>query len=210
MKTKILQIYYDQNSQSKLDKGFIPLNNIDKNTELFENKVIYDFYLSELYKDVDFLGVLSWRFFEKTGYNSKQVYEILTKNNYKSFSFMPRRCENYAGPYHRTGFGNVHELIKQIDRTDILKVKLKHYKPAVNVWCNYFICTPDVFEKYVKNYLEPVVKHFAKKENQKYLLLTEKHRGKPCAAMTFFLEGLYSVFIEQEKINHKLIEPNYK
>jgi hypothetical protein len=73
---KIWQIYYDNNSFSKLDKGFIPYNNTGKCTQYFENDVILDIWKNRKseWQNEDLIGVLSWRFFEKTKLTSYQKY----------------------------------------------------------------------------------------------------------------------------------------
>lgn len=212
MNFSIYQIYYDEISKKGLDKNFIPFLNSDPKPLMFENKIIYDLYKSKNYIDSDYCGVLSWRFKEKTGYEGKEIISILEAEKYDSYSFLPKRCEQHKHPFSRSGFGGVLTIVNEIYKAQIFQKRLLHFEPAKNIWCNYWICRPEIFEMYIENYLIPVLKHFEKKENQKFLQLYEKHRGKTnyYTSITFALEGLYSFFIENEKINHGYIPPNYK
>jgi hypothetical protein len=57
----ILQIYYDDNLERHLDKGFIPYDNSQKLTDLYENQVIIELYYNILNsnKKYNYVGVLS-------------------------------------------------------------------------------------------------------------------------------------------------------
>jgi hypothetical protein len=78
MKYLVHQIFYDKKSQSSLDPGFIPLNNVEnQRPDWYELWVIKNFLENtDLISDA-WYGFLSPRFYGKIRLTAKDIYEFL-------------------------------------------------------------------------------------------------------------------------------------
>jgi len=80
MKINIHQIYYNDQTRKLLLPGFIPLDNSSNvRPDWFEFWVILNFLRNNNLEDGAWYGFLSPKFYEKTGFDSKFVLEILEK-----------------------------------------------------------------------------------------------------------------------------------
>ena len=89
------------------------------------------------------------------------------------------------------------QKVQMADKAKLFPFKLDKYKVKKNVWCNYWIATPAVFDDYCTNYLSKAIEFFKGTELYER---TEKHRGKQYLSMTFFLEGLFSVYLTEKNL----------
>ena len=192
----IYQIYFDDVSKSKLDSGFIPIRN--GATHNYENDVILNVWRGREWVNSDYVGVLSWRFFQKTGLTSEEIQPKGEINIYE--------CAGYAKydshPFTRDDYKSIIEMCKIADYYKLFPFQLRCYKVNRNVWCNYWIVKPHIFDEYCTNYLSKAVEFFKDKEiyNAK-----EMHRGEMVYSFTFFLEGLFSVYLtEYENRKHNV------
>jgi len=86
----IYQIYYDEASKSKLQKGFIPLDNSPNlRPDWAEYWPIRQVLLNQSFNPQDYLGFLSARFFEKTRCQSEYVLDSVTSAKHAIYSFSP-------------------------------------------------------------------------------------------------------------------------
>ena len=186
--TSIYQIYYDDNSSKGLDSGFIPY--FTKSTpHNFENDVIIDIWRRRDWINSKYVGILSWRFFEKTALSSGKL-KLSGDINY----FYIPQFKKYEHPYSRKGFVSVNKMVDVADEHCLFPFKLRNKKINTIVWCNYFAVTPQVFDHYCTDYLSKAIEFF---KNRPEYALTERHRGKDYFAFTFFLEGLFSIFVTE-------------
>ena len=192
-KFHIHQIYYNEESFKELDGGFIPYKNTF--THNYENDIILEVWRKREWINADYVGVLSWRFYEKTGLTSADI-----NPKKPCVVFFPTGYEKYQHPFSRKGFESVNQMVEACDNYSLFDFKLKDYPIKQNVWCNYWIASPKVFDLYCTKYLSKAIEFF--KTRPEYHL-TEFHRGRNVPAMTFFLEGLFSVFLQQEKIKYE-------
>jgi hypothetical protein len=192
-KIQIYQTFFDELSKSKLDGGFIPLQT--KFNHNYENDLILDIWKSREWINAKYIGLLSWRFYEKTGLLSTDLK--LTKDVH---CYFPKGYAKYDHPFSRKGFGSVDKLVQLADSYNLFPFKLKEYKVKQNVWCNYWIAKPHIFDDYCTRYLSKTIEFF---KNRPEYNLTEQHRGKQVPAMTFFLEGLFSIYLQHENINYE-------
>ena len=81
-------------------------------------------------------------------------------------------------------------------RFKLFPFKLVNYEIPNPIWCNYWLATPAVFDSFCTKYLS---KALALLRDSELYDLTESHRNKEYIATTFFLEGLFSLFVEEEK-----------
>lgn len=194
----IYQIWYNEESKERLDGGFIPYDNRGT-THNFENDVIMSVWLNHRreWMQSKYVGVLSWRFKEKTNLTSKQFkipgYDVIIGS--------PKIYGVQKHPYVREGCKAITDMCKMADYYNLFPFKLYEYPVNQICWCNYWIATPKVFDDYCTNYLNKAVSFFRDSKIQEVKELyeaEEPHRqGKPYKAFTFFLEGLFSLYLSQ-------------
>ena len=207
LKFQIYQIYFDQNSGQNIDPSFIPYNNVGVKTKGYENEVLIDVWINKRkeWKDADYVGVLSWRFFEKTKLRGVELFKIAAKNNEPVISIFPKGYSATEHPYKRIHYKNILKLTQLVDKAQIFDFKLSGYPIKRNIWCNYWIASPEVFEFYCSCYLNKIMTLFNTTKDPELLEAlesTERHRGRQYSVVTFFLEGLFSVFCHRENINY--------
>jgi hypothetical protein len=205
---KIWQIYYDDESKRGLDGGFIPYNNTGVQSKAFENDIILNVWIDKKKEwiNADYVGILSWRVFEKTKLKSTEIFKKISEKNEMVYSINIPKYKSNKHPYTRNGYPSVRILAEMVDKSGIFDFKLKNYPIKKPIWCNYWITTPEIFDLYCCNYLNKVMTLFQRTKDKdilKALEMTEPHRyGKHYPSLTFFLEGLFSVFLEEEKIKY--------
>lgn len=86
----IFQIYYDEDSKSKLQKGFIPLDNSPNlRPDWAEYWPIRNVLLNQSFNPRDYIGFLSSKFFEKTWCHSEYVLDTVFSAKHDVYSFSP-------------------------------------------------------------------------------------------------------------------------
>lgn len=198
-KFAIYHICFDEASEKRMDVNFIEYRKGD--TLSYENDAIVDIHDNRTeWKDKRYVGVLSWRFGEKTTLNGSQVVDVLSKSRTDVVSFMPIGHEVYDHPFSRMGFESVRKMVEMVDDAKVLPFTLKDYPIKQNVWCNYWATRPELFTIYVEKYLKPVMSVVGGNTT-----MYEQHRGRPYLAQCFMLEGLFSVFMQEERLTYKVI-----
>ena len=194
----VYQIWYNAQSKDRLDGGFIPYDNSGV-THNYENDAILSIWINHRKEWVraNYVGVLSWRFKEKTNLTSKD----LKRSGYDVIISSPKIYGVQKHPYVREGYKAVADMCKIADYYHLFPFTLYEYPVKQICWCNYWIATPEVFDDYCTNYLNKAVSFFrdSKIEEVKRLYESfEPHRnGQPYKAFTFFLEGLFSLYLSQ-------------
>lgn len=198
-KYAIWQIYFDEKSESRIDCNFRQYKNTSSPN--FENDVILDVWNTRIedWHPKKYVGVLSWRMFEKTGLNGYDVIEKLERCDTDVVVIFPRGYEKYEHPFTRKGYKSVNDLVDLVDNSGIFDFKLKDYQIEQNVWCNYWVAKPMVFSEYVSDYLLPCMRLIGDNAGE------ELHRGKMVKAQTFFYEGLFSVYLHRKRLTYKVI-----
>ena len=193
-KIQVYQVYYDEQTKDGLKYGFIPYFQ-ETTPHNFENDIILDIWAKRNWIKAKYVGVLSWRLYEKT----------LLKKIKLSGDVVILNCKNYEKiehPFSRKCFSSVNQMVKLADEHKLFPFKLDQIKTNHVCWCNYWICTPKVFDDYCTNYLSKAVEFF--KTTELYDA-KENHRGKKYYSLTFFLEGLFSVFLTKRNYKVKII-----
>ena len=189
---QVYQVYYDDKSAKGLRYGFIP--HYQKNCpHNYENDILLDIWKSRSWVDAKMVGVLSWRLHEKT-----LLETIAFDKNITIFATIG--YEKYEHPFSRKCFGSVNAMVDLADKHKLFPFKLRDIKVKEIVWCNYWLATPKIFDEYCTEYLSKTVEFF---KGTELYYAKEKHRGKDVFAMTFFLEGLFSVFLTKKKYDYK-------
>ena len=91
-------------------------------------------------------------------------------------------------------------MVEMVDEAEILPFKIKDYPINQNVWCNYWLTTPELFDRYMSEVLRPCMQVLGGNTT-----LTEQHRGKTYLAQCFFYEGLFSVFMQENNLTYEVI-----
>jgi hypothetical protein len=215
-KLAVWQIYFNQHSAEALDKGFIPYSNKGKCTEYFENEVIIDIWKNnkELWKDADYVGVLSWRFREKTNITSEKLESYILKSAYADvFSMSPTIYDRIPSPYSSNAPAVIKAVCRLIDQHNVLPFKIEGYdsRGKFKNFCNYFVCTPEVFNDYVESCLNKLYEWFKTCEDKELAsLLNEKilHRNTLHPIHAFVMEGLFECYVEYKKCSYSVINNN--
>jgi hypothetical protein len=208
-KVGIYQIAFDDNGLRCIDPEFIRYFN-NRKDQFFENNVLIDIYKSNRYKLFDYVGVLSWRFTEKTDLNGTDVLKEIDQNRtIDLFNFSPHSYRHEQHPYNRERLREGERLAQMIDDRNILPFNLFHYDTeGLLIWCNYFVCKKDLFALYIEKYLLPLVKYLSAPDDEiKQFIQKEIHHrdGGRYTIVPFFLEGLVSVFAHRERLKVKTI-----
>lgn len=204
---KIFQLYYSDSCLPHLQEGFIPRKNInpDPNSFYRENLDIIDIYYNEDWRKEDYIGLVSWRFFEKTGLNYQDIASQI-KPDVKCYNLSPKKMNDYGHTFCKIGTGDILEICEYFDNKQIVPYKLKYYPIEENAFCNFFVMTPELFESYAK-YLLLFMNYF------EYDTGTYKFREMMfqlsyglCKTNCLFFEGLLAIWLKENKIKHNLIQ----
>jgi len=198
----IWQIFYDYTSFSKLDKDFIPYDNTNEITLFFESDIISKIHKThkELWSKSDYVGVLSWRFKEKTNLTGQLIKEHIKNNkNIDIYNLTPTIYDSFHSPYSKHGFGNVYSICEIIDKHDLFPFKLTGHDSLDEFknFCNFFICKPKIFDDFVKNYLNKLMIWLQTCTDEKLLIELKKmvnHRGL-YPIHPFIMEGLLECYV---------------
>lgn len=211
-KFSIWQSYFNSESYKHLDKGFIPYNNT-KCTIFYENDIIVDIWnnMKDKWGSMDYVGLLSWRFEEKTDINANAVYKYINNSQRKDIYILnPKVYKNHGHLYNDRGFGNINSICKIFDRHKIFPFKLTNASVGeYNTFCNFFVCTPEIFDDYVRNYLVVMMDWLLTCNDKDFLnqiKLLISHRHTLYTAHTFMLEGLFSCYANYKKLSFDIID----
>ncbi len=207
----IFQVYYDEQSEKKLDPSLIPSMNPDKD-DFFENSVIRKLYENGL--SSAYMGVTSPKMNEKTNLTGKEIVDYI-KNDMRywsekdvyiycplnsiephyDFSVCPpllrgtiKARDIWAGHKRRTG---PFEIDKALNDSGVLPFDLfdGKWKYCYN---NFWVAKPHVFNEYCKEVLIPAMDFIGDQDFPK----TYHHSsGKKYTYACFTLEGTFGAFL---------------
>ena len=87
---KIYQIFYDENSMTRLDSSFIPFDNSNSNKfDWFEYSAIREIFRTNSFSPDEYVGIFSPKFYKKTGLIGTDVIESLENFDADVISFSP-------------------------------------------------------------------------------------------------------------------------
>ena len=189
---KIYQVYFDDEQQKCLGNRFIHYYN-NAVSPIFESEVIKHLYESEFYKPSDFFGVTSWRMHEKTELTFELIDEFISKNKAQVYTY-----GNYAGKF--SSLNNPGHYITAVIRRLYAANIFGEQNPGmnwVNVWCNFWIATPQVVEDYMENVFKPTY-NFIYNDNECRRILKDgyfENRNVKYPRDTFVFEYLFGLFL---------------
>lgn len=210
MKTKIFQIYHNEESRVKLTPGLIPYNNIDKFDPLyFENRVLLDLYESGEFNTDDYVGVVSTRVQEKTGKSVTdflfQMWQCEPKDIYIWCAYDSDLAQNF--------WNNTFVISRMLQKIinerypSLLPFEINN-ETWENCYCNFAVMRGPIMKSYIELVLKPVMNLFETTNDPDLLnLLSHKitHRGNLVNIHPFFLEGLMGSFIGNFSYTHQTL-----
>jgi hypothetical protein len=210
MRAAIYQVYFDEASKARLDPGFLPYDNSGRRTDYYENGVLLDVHSSpRMWEGFDYVGVVSWRFADKTGLSSGDVSREMSGGSPDVFLLTPGMYMKLDAPHSRRGFGGVQDLAREVDRHGVLPYRLYDYDSGDVVnFCNFWAAKPRVFDDYCRNYLRPMVDFLESSRDEKIMEWRRKtvtHRGKPYPPAVFMLEGLFQTYVHHSGLSYAYV-----
>lgn len=204
---KIWQLYHKE-EQQKFIFG-IPRKNKDTQSIYRENTDILDIYYNEDWQNENLIGVLSWRFTEKTGIGLKEITEAIQPDIH-CYNMSPFPFNEYRHTYDPIGTQNVKDMCDYIDTKKIFSFKLKYFDMRGHLaFCNFWLLSPDLFNDYVKNFLQPVMNWFENDRSPKMQELKNRifhHYTGDIKEASLFFEGLFGVWLISNNITFKYIQ----
>ena len=212
MEAALYQVFFDEKSRAALDPGFTPYDNTGRLTDYFENSIILDVHSKPaMWRAFDYVGVLSWRFREKTGMSSADVLSAMAAGDADVYYMTPGIYSMFDAPYSRRGFRDVQELARIIDRCGVLPYALYDYDAGDSFnFCNFWAARPGVFDEYCREYLSKVI-DFVERGNDPELVFWRKarveHRGRPYPPAVFLIEGLFQTYAHHRGLKYRHVVP---
>ena len=119
-KIQVYQVYYDEQSKEALKYGFIPYFQ-ETTPHNFENDIILDIWAKRNWIKAKYVGVLSWRLYEKTLLEKVKLSGDVVILNCKGY-------EIHEHPFSRKCFVSVNQMVKLADEHKLFPFKLYHIK----------------------------------------------------------------------------------
>ncbi|NOU00964.1 MAG: hypothetical protein HOO95_05245 [Gallionella sp.] len=217
VKMKIYQIYYDDQSKSALNPNFIPFNNTHPEKPFeFEYGVMRKLYFkSDTFSDDGFLGVMSWKFQQKTyvspakfiGWmewmHKKKVGDIYTINPYPHESKIFENVWQQGNHFHP---GLLDFACEMFDKAGIDKelLTLKH-PPSVACYCNYWVAKQsfwDVYMSYTEKLYKAVYESDAAIQNYAFRIQADKKIKS--GMFSFLFERMFSTVLAKHQEEFKV------
>jgi hypothetical protein len=92
------------------------------------------------------------------------------------------------------------------DEKQLLPYKLKHYPITNNAFCNFFVMTPELFEKYAKFILYFMNYFEYDRGTYKFRDMMFKLSYGLCKTICLFFEGLLAIWLKENNIPYKYIQ----
>lgn len=214
----IFQIYFDENTRTLLDPAFFPYMNESKD-EYFENKVIREIYEmnSRFKKGMSYMGVSSWKQFEKTHITGKEIIARIKKDTELGIEkdvylfpgvFPEVKTEARSGEIfgtiagmdmfsgHKSRCEQLHIDDARLNDSGVLPVNLFDGKWNYSS-CNYWAAKTHVFDDYCRNWLMPAMDFFKTIEHTmpKHHLHESGGQTRYVTSICFALEALFGSFL---------------
>ena len=163
IKPNIYQVFFDENSKSKLSKSFLSFDNTNPiNQKEFEYGVMRHLYRENDWANSTHLSVLSWKFEEKTKGSPEKLqkylkkkpgYDIYIVNPYEGYYRIPfiySKFENMwnQGEYFHPGMKKIAIELFNIAGLDPKVLNKSHPKDLI-CYCNYWIANRKFWDLYM-------------------------------------------------------------
>lgn len=210
---KIYQCYYQKEQVGFLDPAFIPFDNLaNENPELLEYALHKKLYA--LTPKEDYWGMVSWRWKEKTGGLSGQVFRdwILAHPGYDVYHFNPYlgivgKYDNcfHEGDMQHPGMMNYITRFLQLCQID-LDIRNLKYPIEYFTYANYYIGNHKFWSGWI-SFIDFVVEKSKQDEQlNKYLFLDKtRHRDREMSNFLFVFERILSLFLYLNRDQYKVL-----
>lgn len=217
---RVRQIYYKPiqlHFNMRDTNDFIPLFN-PTSDHLLESGVIARMYQSNDFKDCDYYGVVSHKFYKKihktSSYVKQQIEEHPTKPDV--FSFFEKNPKlnlvNQGNTWHEL-FSDIYVRLAKVLKWDIDITNPKHKMEGI--YSNHWIAKKEVYEEYCRDYLIPVINALESDKKLKKMIWSDANyishdrlNAEQCEKIfnrpyytyhCFILERLFPIFCYMEE-----------
>lgn len=162
---KLYQVYYNEETRSRIHPESIPYDNTLYHGKplqpAFENHIICDLVEEGAHLHTDYFGVFSWAFEYKLGKNLNRVREQVQGDDI--YSFFSKSNQPYiwrqANLWHK-GMLEIGQLLmeKMGVKTNLYNLSVRTgERKTCTVYGNYFLAKPEIYERYVNEFLRPAM-----------------------------------------------------
>jgi len=213
----IKTITYDENQISEYETyNNSHIRTKEQKSYLFEYNPIIDI-VSNLPENIEYLGIFSWKFPQKTGFSKNILYKTLNHYKYKEYDFL-----NLAKSYWKDTPEYLHFSYKYHPKLqELLKKLLVHlgkdiYPDRNNyTYSNFFLMKTDLWKDYVENWVKPAIEFMENDpeyfEDAKYITGLPTNKLQELTGLdyypyqTFVLERLILYFVADKKLKVKRV-----
>ena len=206
----IYQIFYDDLTKSKLDKGFIPLDNTENlRPDWAEYWPIRNVLLNQSFNSNDYIGFLSSKFYEKTWCSSEVVLDTIASRKHEFYSISPYfdQMALYLNSFEQGE--SYHPGIKNLTNAFLRQIGIDYdvsnfvSDVSTCIYCNYFVAKYEFWKIWLE-YAEKLF-HIAEDPHNnlgKLFANFTEHREKndTYQMKVFLLERLVSLVLKFQNI----------
>lgn len=220
----VFQTYFDEKSRAGIEEGFIPYDNIGKNTDYFENDVMKEIYQRLLHLPssicplpssicpLAYIGVTSWKQTLNTHLTGEEIISHIQndidsgneKDVYIYYTSCPvengiiRDPDIFHGHWHRNKQLRQDNILLNTSGVlpfDFMNGNWQHCQK------NYWIAKKEVFDDYCKTVLLPALEFFERPEIKAQMPKWYRHSYTKTmhTSACFTLEGLFGTFLANSK-----------
>jgi hypothetical protein len=209
---KIFQIFYDENTRKKNDEGFLQLDNFaNERPDWAEYWPIRNYLLNNELNNNSYYGFFSPKFNEKTGLNSRQVYDFLENSTEDLIIFSPfydftaLLLNIFENHQKDIVFEEIFlKFNKKINTNNLVMSSLD------TIFCNFFAAKKNIWTIWLEN-CEQIFSICESNEDQlsKYLNSHIQHPGKNMQCKVFVIERIISflLILNSKKWSVKIYDP---
>lgn len=211
---KVYQIWYDQNSKSKLSNQFIPFNNsVPTKPNEFEYGVMRQLYVNEdVWKNNKHLGVVSWKFEMKTQVNPHKFIQWCNNNkadvyHVNPFPFMAKQFQNVwkQGEFYHPGIIDLATDLFKRSNIDTELLTLDH-PSKVCCFCNYWVANKkfwDLYMSYTESLYETI--YNSEKEILDKMFHIKADQNIESGMFSFIFERMFSTVLAKHQKDFKIL-----
>jgi len=207
----VYQIYYDEITRKIIDPAFLPLDNSkSERPDWYEYWPVRSVLLNNSFADSDYLGFVSPRFREKTGYTGDAVKVLVERSSAEVVAFSPEfvliamhQNSFRQGEIHQPGLLSASEEVFEVIGLG-LDLKNLWQDQTRTIYSNYFVARYSFWKKWL-GFSEKIFEICEADETPLSAKLTSftRHRGKvdQYQMKVFIMERLVNALLEKLNIN---------
>ena len=207
----IYQIFYNDLTRSKLDKGFSPLDNTQNlRPDRAEYWPIRNVLLNQNFNSEDYIGFLSSKFYEKTWCSSEFVFDTIAGRKHDFYSISPYfdQMALYSNSFEQGE--SYHPGIKNLTNAFLRQIGIDYdvsnfvSDVSTCIYCNYFVAKFEFWEKWLV-YAEQLFQIVENKESDLGRLFTNfteyREKNNIFHMKVFLLERLVSLVLKFQNLH---------